>query len=208
MTREGIVALPLFATGATAVLFDAQVQLALQLPSPVIPVALTALLGLTFLYCQLRIMHSAKGLPAWREPRIMPLLGLSGLSEGLGIYLLVIAFLGTVPILLQIVVLALVIARAFAWYAYRSALARSGAPEATMAVLAGASAAFLTIGHVLPLMFLVLGFIAPGMATPLAALAGIAATLGGWFLKIKLVTKAAYIPKFTIPAAPVRGQTG
>jgi phenylacetyl-CoA:acceptor oxidoreductase subunit 2 len=208
MTREGIVALPLFATGAIAVLFDAQVQLALQLPSPVIPAIITAVLSLTFLYCQLRIIHSAKGLPAWRESRIMPLLGLSGLSEGLGIYLLVIAFLGTVPILLQIVALALVIARAFAWYAYMSALTRSGAPESTLTVLAGASAVFLTIGHVLPLIFLALGFIAPGIATPLAALAGIMTTLGGWFLKIKLVTKAAYIPKFTIPAAPVRGQAG
>jgi hypothetical protein len=75
-------------------------------------------------------------------------------------------------------------------------------------VLAGASAAFLIIGHVLPLIFLVLGFITPDIATPLTALAGIAATFGGWYLKIKLVTKAAYIPKFTIPAAPVRGQTG
>ena len=208
MTREGIVALPLFATGAIAVLFDVQVRLALQLPSPVIPATLTALLSLTFLYCQLRIINSSKGLPAWSEPRVMPLLGLSGLTEGLGIYLLVTAFLGTVPVLLQIVALALIIARSFAWYAYRSALARSGAPESTLAVLAGANTAFLTIGHVLPLVFLTLGFIAPGIATPLAAFAGIAATLGGWFLKIKLVTKAAYIPKFTIPAAPVRGQAG
>ena len=208
MTREGIVALPLFATGAIAVLFDVQVRLALQLPSPVIPATLTALLSLTFLYCQLRLINSSKGLPAWSEPRVMPLLGISGLTEGLGIYLLVTAFLGTVPVLLQIVALALVIARSFAWYAYRSALARTDAPESTLAVLAGANATFLTIGHVFPVIFLALGFIAPGIATPLIALAGIAATFGGWYLKIKLVTKAAYIPKFTIPAAPVRGQTG
>jgi phenylacetyl-CoA:acceptor oxidoreductase subunit 2 len=208
MTREGIIALPLFATGAIAVLFDAEVHLALQLPSPVIPATLTALLGLTFLYCQLRIIHSAKGLPAWRESRIMPLLGISGLTEGLGIYLLLTAILVPVPVLMQFVALTLVIARALAWYAYKSALAHSGAPESTMAALAGMSAGFLTIGHLLPVIFLVVGMFAPGVATPLAALAGIMATLGGWFLKIKLVTKAAYIPKFTIPAAPVRGQTG
>lgn len=208
MTREGIVALPLFAAGAIAVLFDAEVRLALQLPSPVIPATLTALLGLTFLYCQLQIIHSAKGLPAWRESRIMPLLGISGLTEGLGIYLLVTAILVPVPVLMQFVALTLVIARALAWYAYKSALAHSGAPESTMVALAGLSAGFLIIGHVLPVIFLVLGMFAPGVATPLAALAGIMATLGGWYLKIKLVTKAAYIPKFTIPAAPVRGQTG
>ena len=208
MTREGIVALPLFAAGAIAVLFDADARLALNLPSPVIPATIAAALCLAFLYCQLRIIQSSKGLPAWSESRVVPLLGISGLSEGLGIYLLVTAFLITVPIFMQIIALALVIARALAWYAYLSALARSGAPESTMATLAGASAGFLVIGHVLPVIFLVLAFIAPGVATPLIALAGIMLTLGGWFLKIKLVTKAAYIPKFTIPAAPVRGQTG
>lgn len=68
MTREGIVALPLFAAGAIAVLFDADVRLALNLPSPVIPATLTALLGLTFLYCQLRLMRSAQGPSLARTP--------------------------------------------------------------------------------------------------------------------------------------------
>jgi hypothetical protein len=130
------------------------------------------------------------------------------LTEGLGIYLLVIAFPGTVYLFAQIAALVLVIARVLAWYRYLSALERSGAPESSITALTGSSTAFVTIGHALPIIFLALGFLVPGMATPLAALAGILATLGGWFLKINLVTKAAYIPKFTIPAAPVRGQTG
>ena len=208
MTREGIVALPLFVVGAIAILFDVQVQLGLELPSPVIPATIATLLGLTFLYCQLQIMHAAKGLPAWREFRLMPLLGVSGIAEGLGVYLLVLALLGSVPVLLQVVAMALVIARLFAWYAYLSALAESAAPESTMTSLSAASPGFLTVGHALPIFFLALGFVAPGMATPLAAIAGIAATIGGWYLKIKLVTKVAYIPKFTIPGAPVRGQAG
>jgi phenylacetyl-CoA:acceptor oxidoreductase subunit 2 len=208
MTREGIVALPLFATGAIAVLFDADELLALNLPSPVIPATVTAVLGLAFLYCQIQIIHTAKGLPAWREAGVMPLLGLSGLTEGLGVYLLVTAFLGAVPVVLQIVAVVLVIARALAWYRYLSAMARADTPAPTMTALTGTSTGFLTIGHALPMICFALGFIAPGMATPLAALAGITATLGGWFMKIKLVTRAAYIPKFTIPAAPVRGQAG
>lgn len=208
MTREGIVALPLFAAGAIAVLFDADVRLGLELPPPFIPAMIAAFLGMTFLYCQLQIIHSAKGLPAWSEDLVMPLLGISGLTEGLGVHLLILAFLGTVPIALQIAAVALVLARVLAWYAYRPALARSAVPEATVTALSGISPGFLTIGHALPLVFLALGFIAPAMATPLAAMAGITATLGGWYLKIKLVTKAAYIPEFTIPAAPVRGQTG
>lgn len=210
MTREGIVALPLFAAGAIAILFDADVRLALalNLPSPVIPATLTALLGLTFLYCQLRIMRSAQGLPAWREPRAMALLGVSGLTEGLGLYLLVTAILGSVSTLMVFVALALIIARAIAWHAYLSALSRSATPESTIGVLTGASTGFLTIGHALPVILLVIGLSAPGLAAPLTALAGIMAAIGGWYLKVILVTKAAYIPKFTIPAAPVRGQAG
>jgi phenylacetyl-CoA:acceptor oxidoreductase subunit 2 len=185
MTREGITALPLFAVGAITILFDAQALLGLELPSPVMPATITGLLALTFLYCQLRIIHSAKGLPAWRAAGIMPLLGISGLTEGLGVYLLVIALFTAVPLPLQIVAIVLVIARAFAWYRYLSAMARADVPAPTITAL-----------------------IAPGMATPLVALAGIMATLGGWFMKVKLITKAAYIPKFTIPTAPVRGQAG
>jgi phenylacetyl-CoA:acceptor oxidoreductase subunit 2 len=208
MTREGIVALPLFAVGTLAILFDAQALLRLELPSPVIPATITGLLALTFLYCQLQIIHSAKGLPAWRAAGVMPLLGISGLTEGLGVYLLVTAIFVAVPLVLQVTTVVLVVARAFAWYRYLSAMTRADAPTATMKVLNGTSAAFLTIGHALPVTCLVLGFLAPGMATPLAALAAITATLGGWFLKFSLITTAAYIPKFTIPAAPVRGQTG
>jgi phenylacetyl-CoA:acceptor oxidoreductase subunit 2 len=207
MTREGIVALPLFATGAIALLFSADARLGLELPSPFIPAIITAMLAMTFLYCQLRIMHAAKGLPAWSELRVMPLLGVSGLIEGLGIYLLLQAFLGTVPGWLQIVAVLLIVARALAWFAYLSALGRSAAPESTLTTLTGISPGFLAVGHALPIVFLALGFIAPGMAIPLAALAGIAATLGGWYLKIKLVTKVAYIPKITIPGVPVRGQS-
>lgn len=208
MTREGMVALPLFATGAIAALFDADALLGLNLPSPAIPAAITAVLGLAFLYCQLQIIHSAKGLPAWRESGVMPLLGISGLTEGLGVYLLLTAFFVAVPQVFQIIAVVLIIARALAWYWYLSAMARANAPASTMSALTGISAGFLTIGHALPVTCIALAFIAPGMATPLAALAGITATLGGWFLKIKLVTKAAYIPKFTIPTAPVRGQAG
>lgn len=208
MTREGIVALPLFAVGALAILFDAQALLGLELPSAVIPATITGLLALTFLYCQLRIIHSAKGLPAWREAGIMPLLGISGLTEGLGIYLLMTAFFVAVPLTLQIVAVVLVIARAFAWYRYLSAMTRADVPAPTLTALTGTSAGFLTIGHALPVIFIALAITAPGMATPLVALAGITATLGGWFMKLKLVTKAAYIPKFEIPTAPVRGQAG
>jgi phenylacetyl-CoA:acceptor oxidoreductase subunit 2 len=208
MTREGIVAIPLFIAGGISILFDADVYLGLDLPSPLIPAMVAASLSLAFLYCQTRIIHAAKGLPAWHASGVVPLLGLSGLTEGVGVYLMVMAFQGTVYLFAQIAAMVLVIARVLAWYRYLSGLQRSAAPESTIIALTGSSAGFVTIGHALPMIFLALGIFVPGMASLLAVLAGITTTLGGWYLKVRLITKAAYIPKFTIPAAPVRGQTG
>lgn len=206
MTREGIVALPLFALGAVSVLIDADLMLPTTSPAPVFPAAFTAVLGLIFLYCQLRILNSARSLPAWRETKAMALVGLSGLTEGFGIYLLLSAILGIVTPVMMATLLALLVARATVWRAYIAALSRSGAPEPTMAALGVMRNTFLIAGHLLPAVLIVLAYMWPGMATTFSAMAGIAATLGGWLLKIVLVTKAAYIPKTAIRKPPVRGR--
>lgn len=208
MTREGIVALPLFAAGALSILIAADLVPALASMPPAILASLTAALGLAFLYCQLRILQSAQALPAWREQWAMPLLGLSGLAEGLGLYLVVMAFLGIVPIALAAVALVLIIARALAWQLYLSALRNSATPAPTLAALDAMRNGFLIIAHGLPVVLIASVFVWPNMAIPLSALAGAAAALGGWYLKFVIVTRAAYIPKFEIPIPPVRGQRG
>jgi len=208
MSREGIVALPLLAAAAFSVLADAGIRLPVPLPAPHIPAALTAMLGLLFLYCQSAILHTARGIPAWREPRVVPLIASSGLTEGLGIYLLITAALGSVSIAMMVVAIMLVGVRALLWHGYIAALTRSAAPEPTMAALAGVRAVFLVIGHALPVILLALAWIWPGNAATFSALAGVAATLGGWLLKVTLLTKAAYIPEYAVPAAPVRGRPG
>ena len=58
MTREGIVAVPVFLCGLAAVWFGGGVF-----------VGMAALLGVLFLYCQGRILQASKGIPAWREPK-------------------------------------------------------------------------------------------------------------------------------------------
>jgi len=131
MTREGIVALPMFALAAVSILIDADVFLQEILPSPLIPASLAAVLGLTFLYCQLHILNSARSLPAWREPRAMTVVGLSGLTEGLGVYLLTMALLGFLVPVMMAIMLALLFTRAAMWRAYFAALVNSGAPEPT-----------------------------------------------------------------------------
>jgi len=206
MTREGIVALPLFALGAIAILFDADAFFLATSPSPVVPALLTAILGLAFLYCQLRILNSARGLPAWREPRAMRLLGLSGLAEGLGIYLLLASITGFVPVGLLAVAMLLLIARALAWNAYIAALTQADVPRSSLGTLIAIRGRFLIMGHLLPAILIVIALVWPEAAAGPAALAGITATLAGWWFKMILVTRAAYIPATTIPQTPVRGR--
>jgi phenylacetyl-CoA:acceptor oxidoreductase subunit 2 len=208
MTREGIVALPLFAVGAISVLFALDTGRLVPAASPLVPAIITAVLSLAFLYCQLRVIHSARGLPAWREPKAMPLLGLSGLTEGIGLYLLVTAVLGYLPVFMMVIALTMVIARAFGWHSYMMAMNRSGAPEPTMTALRAMNSGFLIVGHVLPVLLIAFGVIWPAIAMAMSALAGVIAALAGWFLKITLVTKAGFIPKYEIPTAPVRGRHG
>jgi phenylacetyl-CoA:acceptor oxidoreductase subunit 2 len=138
----------------------------------------------------------------------MPLLGLSGLTEGLGLYLVVMAIMGIVPVALAAVALVLLIARALAWQLYLSALRNSATPAPTLAAFDAMANFFLITAHGLPVVLFAFVIIAPNMAIPLAMLAGAAATLGGWYLKFVFVTRAAYIPGFEIPIPPVRGQRG
>jgi phenylacetyl-CoA:acceptor oxidoreductase 26-kDa subunit len=214
MAREGILALPLFATGTIAVLVAAKVgiripiQILILPDSPVVPAVLTAFFALAFLYCQLRILNSAQGIPAWREPKAMLLLGISGLTEGLGIYIFVGALAATVSAFMLATALLLLIARAFAWNAYIAALRHSEVPEPAMAALLSFSNCFLIVGHLLPGILVALSFVWPGVAIQLAGLAGVAAALGGWLLKVTLITRAAFIPRDTVPFTPVRGRPG
>jgi hypothetical protein len=76
---------------------------------------------LAFVYCQARILQAATGIPAWREPLIVPLIVATGLAEGAGLWML----------------LALAIdPRAGVWAGLRLALTRVNGPAC-----AGAAAA-------------------------------------------------------------------
>lgn len=214
MTREGILSLPLFATGLVAVLVaaEAAIQIPVQIlilpKSPVVPAVFTAFFALAFLYCQLNILNSARSIPAWREPKVMPLLGISGLTEGMGVYLLVTSLMGLVSTFMLAAALVLLVARTVAWLAYIDALRQSNIPEPAMAAIMSVRGGFLVAGHLLPGVMIAAVYVRPDMAMPLVALAGIAATLSGWLFKITLVTRAAFIPRVTVPVPPVRGRPG
>ena len=195
MTREGIVAVPLFACGAAAVLLGGG-------GAAVAPAALAMVL----LFCQGRILFASKGIPAWRH-RLTPwLIIVTGLTEGAGLYawMAPLVLTGTIG-WIDTALLALVAVRAILWWQFRQALKADGAPSGTWAALARLNAPLLIVGHVVPAALLLIAYGAGELALPLQALAGLLAFAGGWQFKFALVTRAAFNQGFAVPRMPARG---
>jgi phenylacetyl-CoA:acceptor oxidoreductase 26-kDa subunit len=164
-------------------------------------------LALAFVYCQARLLQAAKGIAAWREPMLRPLLVTTGLVEGGG--LLLVAALGPIRVPAALVVLfgVLVLARWALWRLYRRRVDAKLAPRAA-AALDRAGRVLLVAGTVAPLALLALVAATgtSGVAAPLAAaLGGLAAAAAGVYLKLVLVTRAGFNQGFSLPQLPVRG---
>ena len=177
MTRESLAAMMVFLLGGSFLLVSGKMLL-----------FATGVAAAAFLYCQARILNAAKGIPAWREPRIVPLVVWTGLAEGAGLAL----FFSIASVSLALFAGALM-ARLLLWWRYRDA-AKSPA-------LVPAGRAMLWLGTILPLALL-LAADAYAWAAPLAGLAALAC---GWWLKLALVTRASLKQDFSLPHLPVRG---
>ncbi|MCG6876072.1 MAG: phenylacetyl-CoA:acceptor oxidoreductase [Betaproteobacteria bacterium] len=196
MTRESLVAGPLFVVAIAAAWYGA-----LWL------VAGAALLAALFLYCQARILKASKGIPAWREPAIVPLVIATGLAEGTGLAIVALVATGNLATRWLIAALVVVlIVRDLMWRQYRRALARGGAPKGALDVLAGIDLPFSLVGNWGPAALLLAAIPDYAAANTLALIAGIAALGAGWFLKFTIVARAAFNQGFALPALPIRGQ--
>jgi phenylacetyl-CoA:acceptor oxidoreductase subunit 2 len=198
MTREAIAATVLFPVGAAAA-FAAHAGMdgVAWLPAP---------LALAFIYCQSRMLQAARGIPAWRAPRVVALLLATSLAEGAGLFWLLQPWLGEATPLRALVFGALLLARIALWYAYRVSLEGRAAPRA-LGALDRAGHGLLLGGTVVPLALLVAALAAGGAAgTALAALAGLAAVVAGGYVKFTLITRAGFNQGFALPRLPVRGQ--
>lgn len=182
MTREGLVATFAFALGLGAAVTGG---VALLIAAGVA--------GLAFLYCQARILAAAKGVPAWREPAIVPLIVVTGLAEGIALLALFVAAGGARAAWLPWTLAALALLRVFTWRHYRGRLAASGAPATTQSRLARIDP--LPVGSGWVTAVLAVGAaLAPAPADAiLLALAGLAAVIGGWAMKFTIVTRAAHL---------------
>lgn len=171
-------------------------------------IALAAISALLFLYAQAMILKEAKGIPAWREPLIVPLIVSTGLAEGGGLFLATLPFISALQPLGETAALAvimLVVLRSVAWRAYLSALRSSGAPARALDCLLSFRVEFLVFGLILPVTSVAVGFVAGETGPILFALAGLAVFVEGWRLKHRLITRAGYNQGFALKHVPTRG---
>ena len=164
---------------------------------------LAAALALAFVHCQARIVGAAKGIPAWREPLVVPLMVLTGLAEGAGLALAVQPSQAAGQPLLLALVAALVLARLVVWRTYRRRLT----PRARTALEAAGRWLQIT-DAALPGLLLVLavsGAVGQAWAMPLLTAAGLSVAATGMFFKFTLITRAGFNQGFALAHLPVRG---
>ena len=194
MSREGFVGLLLFPTGLMAVLgFSGWVWA-------------SAVLAVVFLYCQSRMLPDAKGIPAWRSKLVTPLVFVTGLCEGYGVFLLLGLVHGMVTGSVVLSFAALALARIAVWTLYRRAVDASLASRAR-AALDVAGSRLLIFGTIAPLVLLGTSLWLPAGAVQagLIAAAGASAAVAGAFVKYTLVTRASFNQGFALKNIPVRG---
>lgn len=196
MAREALVSVLVFGLG---------LGLAAGVSSWAAPLVVAAL---AFVYCQGRILQAAKGIPAWREPLTAPLLVVTGLAEGAGLFLLVSAWPGGgAGAALVWAFAALVLARWLLWRTWRNRVAVKAAPRA-LAQIDRLGPLLLWLGAAVPLVLAVAAATvlpsgAWGMA--LLAAAGLCVAVTGAIFKFTLITRAAYNQGFALSRMPVRG---
>ncbi|MDP3758949.1 MAG: DmsC/YnfH family molybdoenzyme membrane anchor subunit [Ramlibacter sp.] len=164
-----------------------------------------AIAALAFLYCQARIVQGAKGIPTWRVPLTVPLLVLTGLAEGAGLFWVVAAwqFAGGALVALFGV---LVLMRWLLWRAWRASIA--GAPVPALAAIDRTGIALQWLGSAAPLALVLVASFGTAQGALSAALltaAGAVVAATGAYFKFTLVTRGAYYQGFSLARLPVRG---
>jgi phenylacetyl-CoA:acceptor oxidoreductase subunit 2 len=138
---------------------------------------------------------------------VVPLIVVSGLTEGLGLLVFVAALLSDIPLAPALLLGILILARFALWVGYRQGLGVA-VPAAARAALDDAGRWLRLAGMWVPLLGLaiaVLGGLSPPARAPLLALAGLSAAAAGVWLKFVLITRAGFNQGFALQKLPVRG---
>jgi len=165
-----------------------------------------ALSALAFLYCQARILHAAKGIPAWRVGLMPTMLVMTGLLEGVGLLGIAkgvaswqfeasMVFIATGGVLLAF-------GNMLIWRSYLAFAQRDGVPPLARAELQKLTPALRLVGHVAPMFLFAL---AAAFSQSLFIIAGLAAVSGGAMWKFTVITRACHQQGFAMPKMPQRG---
>ncbi|MCH2491596.1 MAG: polysulfide reductase NrfD [Gammaproteobacteria bacterium] len=204
MTRE------LYAAGV----FLISVLVTTQISQPVVGLYhLAGFAAACFLLCQARILHSAKGIPAWRTPRVPWLIVVSGLFEGVGLTLLLVSTNlvsndGTFyldPSKLAGVMVTLAVLNMILWLGYRYGADRAVRPPLANRIVDNMSWPLLIVGHLAPVLLALAAWFHAADTSALLATAGFLVIAGGTFWKCGLILKASYQHGFTLSRLPQRG---
>ena len=156
-----------------------------------------------FLVCQAKILHRARGIPAWRVPLMPAMIVATGLAEGFGALLVfAVAASGLVITLVGVILAAL---NAWLWRSYVSTARAQGIPPLARAVIDAITPFVHAIGHALPVFALLIAGAAPGIGKVLLVIAGIAYIAGGMLWKYTVIVHASYQQGFALARAPQRG---
>ncbi len=194
MTREGIVVGPLFLCAALIFFYTSE-------PFSEIAAYFMGICAVTFLYCQLRILHAAKGIPSWCTPALKPYIFTTGLTEALGIAVCIPGLMEEKS--LWIALGLMLVVRKIVWQLYAKRLHKDKAPKTSRKIIDGIYVKVLT-GHLLSITLLISANMTNALV--LVVFAGLIAAGTGWYTKIIIITKAAQTRGFGIPRTPVRGK--
>jgi len=187
MTREASAAVLFFILTLAGIVFRLPVLL-----------VLAGLAGFAFLYCQARILQASKGIPAWREKAIVPLIIATGLAEGTGLLILMLTFISVAPPWTVYCLIAFLAFRSFSWMNYRKNLVRSHAPESALGILAGINHQVQIIGNAVPAVLLVVAVFVSKATIPVMIVATLCAVVMGWYMKFTIVTRAAQVQGYAL----------
>jgi phenylacetyl-CoA:acceptor oxidoreductase subunit 1 len=165
-----------------------------------------AVAAAAFLYCQGRILHAARGIPAWRVEAMPSMLIATGLFEGAGWLAVAAAVLPATEAtrgLAALLLAAMAVDGAWRWFVYRRDAKTHGIGPLARREIARITPALHLIGHAAPVA---LALVALGTGSSWAlAVGGLAAVAGGALWKIVVITRACHEQGFALPKIPRRG---
>ena len=171
--------------------------LSLALPSPWWD-ASVALGAAGFLWCQGKILHTSRGIPAWRHRLVPSLLVTTGLLEGAAWLMLVCALTGSPARLAAVVLLLAGLLMLRLWPTYAQEVRAD-----TLDKLEPLRRPLSLWGQLLPALAGAAVLVVGSPLQPLAAAVSLLAIFGGALMKFQVIVKASHFQGVRIPS----GQT-